>query len=147
MATAEATHPTTTRPADAPIQCVVVTPERPVLDEAVSFVALPLDDGELGILPGHTPFIARLGFGALRVKRPAGERAYFVEGGFVQFRDDVLTVLTQRSLPAADIDGPAAQKDLDEARALVARTPEEQAAKTAAIQRARVLVRLATNRG
>jgi F-type H+-transporting ATPase subunit epsilon len=147
MATAEATQPTTTRAADAPIQCVVVTPERPVLDEAVSFVALPLDDGELGILPGHTPFIARLGFGALRIKGPLGERVYFVEGGFAQFRDDALSVLTQRSIPATEIDGPSAQKELEEAQAITARTPEEQAAKTAAVQRARTLVRLASNRG
>lgn len=147
MATAEATTPTTTRRADAPIQCVVVTPERTVLDEAVAFAAVPLDDGELGILPGHTPLIARLGFGALRINGPHGQHVYFIEGGFVQFRDNVLSVLTQRSIAAADIDGPAAQKELDEARATVARTPDEQKAKSAALQRARTLLHLAANRG
>ena len=33
------------------LQCVVVTPERAVLDEPADFVALPMYDGELGILP------------------------------------------------------------------------------------------------
>ena len=47
------------------VQCVVVTPERAVLDEAVDFVALPMYDGELGVLPGRAPLIGRLGFGEL----------------------------------------------------------------------------------
>ena len=37
------------------LQCVVVTPERTLFDETVDFVALPLYDGELGVLPGRTP--------------------------------------------------------------------------------------------
>ncbi len=37
------------------LQCVVVTPERTLLDEPVQFVALPLHDGELGVLPGRAP--------------------------------------------------------------------------------------------
>jgi F-type H+-transporting ATPase subunit epsilon len=150
MATAEATPTTTTaspRAEGGPIQCVVVTPERTVLDEAVAFVAVPVYDGELGLLPGHTPVIARLGFGALRIRVSGGaEREFFVDGGFAQFRDDVLSVLTQRSIPVAEIDGPAAEKELDEAKARVARSPEDQAAKAAAIDRARALVRLASNR-
>ena len=35
------------------VQCVVVTPERTVLDTTVDFVALPMIDGELGVLPGR----------------------------------------------------------------------------------------------
>ena len=36
------------------LQCVVVTPEKTLLDETVDFVALPLYDGELGVLPGRS---------------------------------------------------------------------------------------------
>ena len=41
------------------LQCVVVTPERTLFDQLVDFVALPLYDGELGVLPGRTPLIGR----------------------------------------------------------------------------------------
>jgi F-type H+-transporting ATPase subunit epsilon len=41
------------------LQCVVVTPERAVLDEPADFVALPMYDGELGVLPGRAPLIGR----------------------------------------------------------------------------------------
>ena len=34
----------------------------------VDFVALPLFDGELGVMPGRAPLIGRLGFGELRTK-------------------------------------------------------------------------------
>ncbi len=50
------------KPGDDRIQCVVVTPEKTLFDEAVHFVALPLYDGELGVLPGRAPLIGRLGF-------------------------------------------------------------------------------------
>ena len=51
------------------IQCVVVTPERALLDERVDAVVLPMYDGELGVLPGRAPLIGRLGFGELRTTR------------------------------------------------------------------------------
>ena len=46
---------------------IVVTPEATVLDEQVDFVALPLYDGEIGIAPGRSPMIGRLGYGELRL--------------------------------------------------------------------------------
>ncbi len=47
------------------LQCVVVTPEKTLFDDWVDFVALPLFDGELGVMPGRAPLIGRLGFGEL----------------------------------------------------------------------------------
>src|SRR4051794_21098050 len=86
------------------IQCVVVTPERTLFDEVVEFVALPLYDGELGVLPGRSPLIGRLGYGELRTRAQGSTRRYFVDGGFAQVRDDVVTVLTNRAIPADKID-------------------------------------------
>ena len=42
------------------VRCVVVTPERAVLDELVDMVVLPMYDGEFGVLPGHSPVMGRL---------------------------------------------------------------------------------------
>src|SRR5437763_10679359 len=82
------------------LHCVVVTPERTLFDEAVDSVILPLFDGELGVLPGRSPLIGRLGFGELRTRTGGAVRRYFVDGGFAQVRDDVVTVLTNRAIPA-----------------------------------------------
>jgi F-type H+-transporting ATPase subunit epsilon len=85
-------------------QCVVVTPEHAILDESVEFVALPMVDGELGVLHGRAPLIGRLGFGELRLQREGSTQHYYVDGGFAQVRDNVVTVLTSRALRADQID-------------------------------------------
>ena len=71
---------------ERPLQCVVVTPERAVLDEYAEMVVLPMYDGELGVLPGRAPIIGRLGAGELRLKTGGAVKRYFVEAGFVQVR-------------------------------------------------------------
>ena len=109
------------------MQCVVVTPERTLLDEPADFVALPLYDGELGVLPGRAPLIGRLGYGELRIRHGGQTRRFFVDGGFAQVRDDVVTVLTPRAMKAEEIDTAAATAALEAARA-VAATPQAQAA-------------------
>ena len=100
--------------ADA-VQCVVVTPERAVLDEAVDFVALPMYDGELGVLPGRAPLIGRLGYGELRTRRGGAVRRYYVDGGFAQVRNNVVSVLTGKAIPAEEVSPDAAKRLLQEA--------------------------------
>ncbi len=94
------------------IQCVVVTPEKTVLDAAVDFVSLPMFDGELGVLPGRAPLIGRLGPGELRTRRGSEVKHFFVDGGFAQVRSNVVTVLTPRAQKAEEIDAQAALQSL-----------------------------------
>ena len=125
-----------------PLQCVVVTPERAVLDEAADFVALPMYDGELGVLPGRAPLIGRLGYGELRIRHGAQTKRFFVDGGFAQVRANVVTVLTQRALRAEEID-PAAATHALEAALAPAHTPEARAARLKDQERARAQLRIA----
>src|SRR5260221_10401872 len=90
------------------VQCVVVTPDRAGLEEPVDFVALPMYDGELGVLPGRAPLIGRLGYGELRIRRGGTTRRFFVDGGFAQVRSNTVTVLTPRALRAEDVNMEAA---------------------------------------
>ena len=124
------------------VQCVIVTPERAVLDEAVDFVALPMYDGELGVLPGRAPLIGRLGFGELRTRRATYTRRFYIDGGFAQVRANVVTVLTPRALRAQEINPAAAAEALEKAKGL-AKTPEEQTALLNAQQRARAQLAVA----
>jgi F-type H+-transporting ATPase subunit epsilon len=126
---------------DYNLKCVVVTPERAVLDEAVDFVAVPLYDGELGILPGRAPLIGRLGAGELRTVHGTRTRRFFVDGGFVQVRRNVVTVLTPRAVPAEEIKLEAAEEALRAALA-PALAPEAQEAQQKAQQRARAQIRI-----
>jgi F-type H+-transporting ATPase subunit epsilon len=124
------------------LQCVVVTPERALLDETVDFVALPMFDGELGVLPGRAALIGRLGPGELRIRHGAQTRRFFVDGGFAQVRGNVVTVLTPRAMKAEEIDTAAVTTSLNAARTMAA-TPQAQAVQLKAQQRARAQLRIA----
>jgi F-type H+-transporting ATPase subunit epsilon len=127
---------------DKSVQCVVVTPERAVLDQTVDFVAVPMYDGELGVLPGRAPLIGRLGYGELRTVRDKQTRRFFIDGGFVQIRANVVSVLTSRAIPAEEIKAEAAEEALRAAHA-PAHTPEARDAQLKAQERARAQLRVA----
>jgi F-type H+-transporting ATPase subunit epsilon len=124
------------------VQCVIVTPERAVLDEAVDFVALPMYDGEVGVLRGRAPLIGRLGYGELRIRRGDDIRRFYVDGGFAQVRANVVTVLTPRAVRAEDIDTARATQLL-EAALVPAGSPEVQEAHLRDQQRARAQLHMA----
>ena len=125
------------------LQCIVVTPERTVQDEPASFVAVPLYDGEIGLAPGHSPMIGRLGYGELRIVTSAGTERYYVDGGFVQVSNDVVSVLTNRAIPATQVDPLAAEQQLREAQAKPGHTPELQAIRDRQQLQARAMLRVA----
>ena len=86
------------------LKCMVVTPDKVVLDETVDFVAIPLFDGELGVLADRAPMTGRLGFGELRTTQAGKVQRYYVEGGFVQVRANVVSVLTPKAVAVSNID-------------------------------------------
>ena len=128
-------------PTPGSLQCVVVTPERAILDEPVDFVALPMYDGELGVLPGRAPLIGRLGYGELRLRHGATTRRFFVDGGFAQVRSNVVTVLTPRAIRGEDIDVQSATQTL-EAPPTATLQPEAQEAQRKNRERARAQLRV-----
>lgn len=123
------------------LRCVVVTPEKAVLDETADFVVVPMYDGELGIAHNRQPLIGRLGVGELRITQGNQVRRFFIDGGFVQVRDNVITVLTSKATAARDI-------KVGEAEAILRKddfgtTPEARAAEHKAHERARAQIRIA----
>ena len=56
----------------------IITPERQVLDKEVDFVALPAYNGEMGVLPGHVQYVAKLNYGVLRYKEGDKEETFAV---------------------------------------------------------------------
>jgi F-type H+-transporting ATPase subunit epsilon len=128
---------------DTGLALVVVTPEATVLETAVDFVALPLYDGELGILAGHSPMIGRLGYGELRYTAGGQTNRYYVDGGFVQVAGNVVSVLTNRALPSGAIDRQAAAEQLAAARARKAHGDELLSIRDRLERQARAQLRLA----
>ena len=101
------------------IQVDVVSAEESIFSGEATFVALPGEAGELGIMPGHTPLITRIKPGSVRVKLTDGSEEFiFVAGGVLEVQPKHVTVLSDTAIRG---------KDLDEARAEAARREVEEA--------------------
>ncbi|CAN7544113.1 MULTISPECIES: F0F1 ATP synthase subunit epsilon [unclassified Rhizobacter] len=101
----------------------VVSAEESIFSGEAKFVALPGENGELGILPRHTPLITRIKPGAVRIERTDGtEEFVFVAGGILEVQPGTVTVLADTAIRG---------KDLDEAKAAEAKRLAEEAMKNA----------------
>jgi len=96
------------------IQLEVVTPERRVLADPVDMVTVPGLGGELGILPGHTPLISQLQTGVLTYVAEGKSSQLHVSGGFVEVRDDHVSVLAEVAERPEEIDAARARLSRDQ---------------------------------
>jgi F-type H+-transporting ATPase subunit epsilon len=108
----------------ATIQVDVVSAEESIFSGQATFVALPGENGELGIMPRHTPLITRIKPGAVRIQRADnGEEEFvFVAGGLLEVQPGSVTVLADTAIRG---------RDLDEAKALEAKKLAEEALRNA----------------
>lgn len=91
------------------IQLEVVTPERRVLSVPVDSVNVPGMNGELGILPGHTPLISQLQTGVLSYVQNGTMHRLHVSGGFVEVNADRVSVLAEVAERPEEIDAARAR--------------------------------------
>lgn len=78
------------------LQVEVVSPERVLYSgEADMVIGRTLSGGEIAFLTGHAPFVGALAVGKVRV-RPSGgsEEVIAVHGGFVEVKDDRVSILS-----------------------------------------------------
>jgi F-type H+-transporting ATPase subunit epsilon len=109
------------------IRLDIVTAERAVYSEDVDMVIAPGIEGQLGILPNHTPLMTVLQAGELRVKKGGEEISLAISGGFLEVRPDKVVILADSAERADEIDIARA----DEARQRAQqRLAEKQAAGT-----------------
>jgi len=99
-----------------PLQLLVVTPERPVVETAADAVELPGAEGYLGILPGHTRLITLLKTGVLSFKQGGSSKAFAVSSGFAEIADDRVSVLADSAQERGEIDVAAAERELARAQ-------------------------------
>lgn len=100
---------------DRKLRCKILTPEKTVYQGDVDMVVAPAIDGEVGIMPLHMPLVAPLKIGELRVKRGDEQDYIAVQGGYLEVREDVLTVLADDAEMASLIDVEAAERAKAEA--------------------------------
>lgn len=92
------------------INLQIITPTRSVLDEMVDSAVLRTTTGDLGVLYDHEPVVALLGYNVLRYKQDGKEYKATVMGGFAEVTKDKVTILTDASELAHEIDVARAKK-------------------------------------
>ena len=130
------------------IRLELVTPERLVLSEEVDEVVLPGYEGEFGVLPGHTQFLAILNIGIMRYRIAAAMVKLALGGGFAEVTHDRVVVMADTAERADEIDVERAQRARDRAEARLkelSMDDETYAKAYAELQRA--LVRMAAGGG
>lgn len=100
----------------AKIRLEIITPERVLFQQDVDEVYLPTVNGEIGILPGHTPLISQLALsGLLKYKDGNMQGQAFVGKGFVEVNNDKVTVLSAQAEMPSEINIEQARRELEAA--------------------------------
>lgn len=93
-----------------PIHCTVVTPNAISLEEKATYVSFEAWDGQVGVMPGTSPFLTRLGTGVLTVTSETGStKQILTDGGFAQMQGDNLTLLADNTVDISSIDAKQAE--------------------------------------
>jgi F-type H+-transporting ATPase subunit epsilon len=126
----------------------VVSPDGRVFTDDVDSVVVPGIEGELGILPHHTPLVTALGTGELRIRRSGTVQFMLISGGFVEVRPEKVVVMAFVAEHSDEIDAAAAAeaRKAAEADLEAVHDPVDLARVRAALQTALMRERIATRR-
>ncbi|MDQ6978440.1 MAG: F0F1 ATP synthase subunit epsilon [Ghiorsea sp.] len=86
------------------MEVLVATAEREVYSGQATMLVAPGAAGELGILPNHSPLLAALKAGELRITNGDEVDEVFVSGGFMEVQPDKITILADTAERASDMD-------------------------------------------
>ena len=126
------------------MKCIVVTPEKTLVDEDAKFIVAPLFDGEYGIDADHAPVVGRLGVGEMRLTLVNDSVQYwFIDGGILEVVDNVATFLTNRACPISDLNVGEARKAIEDANRLPMGSLAEVEIRTEALARANAQLKAA----
>ncbi|MCH4008479.1 F0F1 ATP synthase subunit epsilon [Companilactobacillus sp.] len=92
---------------EQPMTVNIVTPDGVVYNHHAEVIVASAIDGDIGIMRGHEPIIAPLKIAEVRVKRvdnPNHEDCIAVNGGFLEFSNDLVSIVANSAERARDID-------------------------------------------
>ena len=130
------------------IRLELVTPERLLLSEEVDEVVAPGYEGEFGVLPGHTQFLAILNIGMLWYRKEGAVKKIALGGGFAEVTHDRVVVLADTAERTDEIDVARAQRARDRAEdRLKELSMDDETYAKAYAELQRALVRMAAGSG
>ena len=107
-------------PLPSKLHLTIVTRERKIVETDVDEVELPASDGEIGILPGHTPLLALLRIGVMKYRTGTQLMRLVLSWGFAEVLPDRVIVMAETARLPEEIDAAAAERERDEAERMLA---------------------------
>ncbi len=90
---------------DHPFTLELVTPERVVYRGEVNVLTVPGSEGSLQVLRNHAPLLTALEIGRIRIRdAKSAEIDYATSGGFLEVRNNLVTILAETAERADEID-------------------------------------------
>ncbi len=128
-----------------PIEVEVVSRVRELYHTTkATLVVIPGSEGQMGVLPNHTPLLTTLNYGELRIVEGHDEVSFVVYGGLVDVRPDKVTVLADDAESVFDIDLKEVEAARERARQVMLEHPDgaERAEIAQELRRAEIAVRI-----
>lgn len=93
----------------------LVAPEQMIVSEPVEMVVVPGEEGDFGVLPGHSHLISNIRPGVIHVFSDAKVQArIFVSGGFAEVTPERCVVLAEGAISVDDLDRTALDHEINE---------------------------------
>ena len=125
------------------IRCDIVSAEEEIFHGDVTMIVATGEMGELGIAPRHAPLITRLKPGKLVLTLADGEKLdIVVSGGILEVQPQVVSILADTAVRAADLDEAKVKAAKEEAERVLASKDPKMTAEEAEQQLAMSLVQL-----
>ncbi|HEY9080320.1 F0F1 ATP synthase subunit epsilon [Magnetovibrio sp.] len=108
------------------VEFELVSPERLVKSQSVSMVVVPCSEGDIGVLPGHTPLIGTVRPGVVDIHEDGKvSESIFVSGGFVEVTPERCTLLAEEAKAVGDLKQDEAQARLESAKKALEKASSE----------------------
>lgn len=89
----------------------LVSPERKLFSGEATIVIARPEGGDAAFLPGHAPFLGLLGVGPVTIRTADGrEVKAAIHGGFIEVRNNQVTILSDVAELSTEIDATRAQE-------------------------------------
>lgn len=105
------------------IRCEIVSQERTVFEGDVDIVVVPGVDGEMGILPNHSPLLSTIRLGVIKVRQAGEEQLFTVTGGLLEVQPSIVTILADAAENVDEINMARAEEARERARQRLAEGP------------------------
>ena len=109
------------------VEFELVSPAKLLKSEPVEMVVVPGSEGDIGVLPNHSPLICTMRPGLIKVyENDKVSEEIFVAGGFCEVSPERCTVLAEEAILVTDLNRTEAEERLRRAKEMVESATEHE---------------------